>query len=69
MMCLDEFFRTGTYKSRSSQNTFETSSPSMDISKASNFETIYFDLLRKDAKTVKHLFAEELVRTGQFLTR
>ena len=63
---LDEFFRTGTYKARSGKNTFETSSPSMDISKASNFERFIFDLLRKDAKTVKHLFAEELVRTGQF---
>jgi threonine synthase len=36
---LDEFFRTGTYRVRGSADTFETSSPSMDISKASNFET------------------------------
>jgi threonine synthase len=63
---LDEFFRTGTYKARSGENTFETSSPSMDISKASNFERFIFDLLRKDTKTVNHLFAEELVKTGQF---
>ena len=63
---LDEFFRTGTYKARSGENTFETSSPSMDISKASNFERFIFDLLRKDAKTVKHLFDQELVSKGQF---
>jgi threonine synthase len=35
---LDEFFRTGTYRVRGSADTHETSSPSMDISKASNFE-------------------------------
>ena len=42
---LDEFFRTGKYQPRSSKNTFQTSSPSMDISKASNFERFIFDLL------------------------
>ena len=42
---LDEFFRTGTYRVRGSAETFETSSPSMDISKASNFERFVFDLL------------------------
>ena len=35
---LDEFFRTGVYKPRSGAETFITSSPSMDISKASNLE-------------------------------
>jgi threonine synthase len=63
---LDEFFRTGTYKARSGKNTFETSSPSMDISKASNFERFIFDLLKHDANKVKHLFAEELVKTSKF---
>src|SRR5256885_13500075 len=37
---LDEFFRTGAYVVRGSEHTYETSSPSMDISKASNFEQI-----------------------------
>ncbi|HKW84996.1 MAG TPA: threonine synthase, partial [Burkholderiaceae bacterium] len=46
---LDEFFRTGTYRVRSSAETHETSSPSMDISKASNFERFVFDLLERDA--------------------
>ena len=63
---LDEFFRTGAYKSRASQNTFETSSPSMDISKASNFERFIFDLLGRDAVSVNQLFAKELAQTGQF---
>jgi len=63
---LDEFFRTGVYKSRASQNTFETSSPSMDISKASNFERFIFDLLGRDAVSVNQLFANELAQTGQF---
>jgi threonine synthase len=63
---LDEFFRTGVYKSRASQNTFETSSPSMDISKASNFERFIFDLLGRDAVSVNQLFANELAQTEQF---
>ena len=63
---LDEFFRTGSYKARSGKNTFETSSPSMDISRASNFERFIFDLLKHDAKKVKHLFADELVKTSKF---
>ena len=41
---LDEFFRTGVYRPRKSAETLHTSSPSMDISKASNFERFIFDL-------------------------
>src|ERR1022692_2989993 len=41
---LDEFFRTGHYRVRNSRETMQTSSPSMDISKASNFERFVFDL-------------------------
>jgi threonine synthase len=51
---LDEFFRTGHYKIRS--QTVETSSPSMDICKASNFERFIFDLLDRDTEKVKLLF-------------
>ena len=47
---LDEFFRTGVYRVRVSADTHETSSPSMDISKASNFERFVFDLLGRDAR-------------------
>ena len=42
---LDEFFRTGVYRPRGTTQTFHTSSPSMDISKASNFERFIFDLV------------------------
>jgi threonine synthase len=63
---LDEFFRTGVYRVRSSADTHETSSPSMDISKASNFERFVFDLLGRDGAKVKQLFGDELAAKGQF---
>jgi threonine synthase len=63
---LDEFFRTGVYRVRGTADTHETSSPSMDISKASNFERFVFDLLGRDAAKVKRLFGEELANNGRF---
>ncbi len=63
---LDEFFRTGTYRVRGSSETHETSSPSMDISKASNFERFVFDLLGRDAARTRSLFADELAKQGFF---
>ena len=63
---LDEFFRTGTYRVRGSADTYETSSPSMDISKASNFERFVFDLLGRDAARTKRLFDDELRLHGRF---
>jgi threonine synthase len=62
---LDEFFRTGRYRVRSSSETFETSSPSMDISKASNFERFIFDLMGRDAQCVAQLW-RDLETKGQF---
>jgi threonine synthase len=53
---LDEFFKTGRYRVRSSAQTHETSSPSMDISKASNFERFVFDLLDRDSARVASLW-------------
>mgnify|MGYP000191514855 CR=1 FL=1 len=53
---LDEFFRTGVYRVRKSAETFHTSSPSMDISKASNFERFVYDLLGRDSERVHALF-------------
>jgi threonine synthase len=53
---LDEFFRTGIYRVRKSKETYHTSSPSMDISKASNFERFIFDLLGRDGARVAQLF-------------
>ncbi|MFZ5511698.1 MAG: threonine synthase [Pseudomonadota bacterium] len=55
---LDEFFRTGVYRPRSAQETRVTSSPSMDISKASNFERFVFDLVGRDAAVVRELWAK-----------
>jgi threonine synthase len=63
---LDEFFRTGIYRVRSSADTHETSSPSMDISKASNFERFVFDLLGRDGSRVNALFSNALTQSGQF---
>jgi len=63
---LDEFFRTGIYRVRASADTCETSSPSMDISKASNFERFVFDLLGRDGARVKALFGAQLSREGRF---
>ena len=54
---LDEFFKTGIYRPRGSSNTYHTSSPSMDISKASNFERFVFDLVGRDAAKVRELWA------------
>jgi threonine synthase len=51
---LDEFFRTGKYRAR--KEAVATSSPSMDISRASNFERYAFDLLERDGARVKRLF-------------
>ena len=55
---LDEFFRTGAYRVRSSADTLETSSPSMDISRASNFERFIYDLLGRDATRTAELFSQ-----------
>jgi threonine synthase len=63
---LDEFFRTGVYRVRSSADTHETSSPSMDISKASNFERFVFDLLGRDAAAGACLFERQLREQGRF---
>ena len=65
---LDEFFRTGTYRVRSAAETHETSSPSMDISKASNFERFVFDALGRDGTRTRALFAEVEARRAFSLT-
>ncbi len=63
---LDEFFRTGVYRVRGTADTHETSSPSMDISKASNFERFVFDLLGRDAARTADLFGVQVQRQGRF---
>ena len=70
---LDEFFRTGIYRVRTAAETYHTTSPSMDISKASNFERFVFDLLGRDPARVLQLFREveekggfDLAASGDF---
>ena len=55
---LDEFFKTGVYRPRGSAKTYHTSSPSMDISKASNFERFVFDLMGQDGKVTAGMFKQ-----------
>jgi threonine synthase len=63
---LDEFFRSGRYRVRAAAETHETSSPSMDISKASNFERFVCDLLQRDTAATRELFAQRIERDGGF---
>ena len=53
---LDEFFRTGRYRPRKAADTHATSSPSMDISKASNFERFIWDMVDGDGDKVAWLW-------------
>ena len=62
---LEEFFRTGIYRPRAAAQTFATSSPSMDISRASNFERFVFDLVGRDPVRVAGLW-RELSTNGHF---
>lgn len=63
---LYQFFTTGIYEPRSKENTHVTSSPSMDISKASNFERFVFDFLEGDDVITKSLFTSTLNEYGSF---
>ncbi len=62
---LHEFFRTGVYRVRKAAEVHQTSSPSMDISKASNFERYVFDLVGRDANRVAQLW-RQLDANGSF---
>lgn len=55
---LEEFFTTGIYRPRKGSDVHATSSPSMDISKASNFERYVFELVGRDSKRMKELWSE-----------
>lgn len=63
---LDEFLRSGVYRPRSAAQTHHTSSPSMDISKASNFERYVFDMLGRDGARTRDLFERQLPAEGFF---
>src|SRR5262249_50326602 len=60
---LDEFFRTGRYRVRKASEVHATSSPSMDISKSSNFERYAYDLVGRDANVLRGLWGK-LEREG-----
>lgn len=62
---LDKFFRTGVYHPRRSESVMHTSSPSMDIAKASNFERFIADLFSRDGKKVAALF-QQVEERGRF---
>ncbi len=66
---LDEFFRTGTYRVRDAAHTFVTSSPSMDISKASNFERYIFDIVGRDPARVRALWKDVETKGGFALSK
>ncbi len=53
---LHEFFAGGTYRVRRGAETHATSSPSMDISKASNFERFMFDMVGRDPQALRELW-------------
>ena len=54
---LAEFFASGVYRPRAAAKVFETDSPSMDISKASNFERFVFEVVGRDSEKTRQLFA------------
>jgi threonine synthase len=60
---LDEFFRTGRYRVR--REVVKTTSPSMDISKASNFERYVFELVAREPARVRELW-RRLDGEGEF---
>lgn len=60
---LNDFFQTGKYRPRTADKTYVTSSPSMDISKASNFERFVYLLVGKDTQKLTALWAD--VNSGQ----
>jgi threonine synthase len=53
---LNEFFKTGIYRPR--PETLATSSPSMDISKASNLERFVFDVVGRDPRKLAELWTQ-----------
>jgi threonine synthase len=62
---LHEFFKTGTYRPRAPEKVEATSSPSMDISRASNFERLIFDLYDGDASALRQDW-DALAQHGEF---
>lgn len=53
---LNQFFKTGIYRVRKGVDVKVTSSPSMDIASASNFERFVFDYVGRDSAKVRSLW-------------
>jgi threonine synthase len=53
------------YRVRRTSEVFQTSSPSMDISKASNFERYVYDLVGRDARQLASLW-QQVDQSGVF---
>jgi threonine synthase len=62
---LDEFFRSGRYRPRGAAETHATSSPSMDISRASNFERFMYDMVGRDPAELQTLW-QQLAQRKEF---
>ncbi len=62
---LDEFFSTCQYNVRPSKDVHETSSPSMDIGKASNFERYIYNILDGDSDKLAQLW-EQIAQSNHF---
>lgn len=61
---LYELFTTGAYRVRKGNDVLKTSSPSMDIASASNFERLVFDSTDRDPELTRDLF-DELAHKGK----
>lgn len=61
---LDTLIQTGRYRARPSKQVANTSSPSMDISKASNYERIVLDIMGGDTDKTR-LYMEQFNAIGQ----
>lgn len=65
---LAEFFQSGRYRVRKGSEVVQTSSPSMDISKASNFERFIYDLVGRQPDVVRGLWRQVDAEGGFDLT-
>ncbi len=62
---LNEFFDNYKYNIRPPEKVYETSSPSMDIGKASNFERYVYHIIGGDSKKLADLW-QQVEKTGYF---
>ncbi|AKK11535.1 L-threonine synthase [Corynebacterium uterequi] len=61
---MDDFFATGNYLRKGNGASVKTSSPSMDISRPSNFERFVYDLMGRDPERIAELFGTQVPAGG-----